>query len=71
MTTMTRDREERTYYVVHPLFDEPEEKADPDKLGPMHLSLGGKISLTCLRFYLILMIALAFYRVAVLAGVIH
>ncbi len=56
------------YYVVHPLYDEPEEKCDPEALGPMHLSLGERWSLYALRGYLILMLGLAAYRVADLAG---
>ncbi len=56
------------YYVVHPLYDEPEEKCDPEALGPMHLSLGERWSLYALRGYLILMLGLAAYRVANMAG---
>jgi hypothetical protein len=56
------------YYVVHPLHDEREEKCDPEALGPMHLSLGERWSLYALRGYLILMLGLAAYRVANMAG---
>jgi hypothetical protein len=81
MTTMTdffktnpvanlfkRDENE-VYYVVHPLYDEPEEKCDPEALGPMHLSKGERLSLYALRGYLILMLGLAAYRVLDMAGV--
>jgi len=56
--------------VVHPLFDKPEEKFDPEKLGPMQMTKSVKYSLISLRVYLILMTGLAGYRVLVLAGVI-
>jgi hypothetical protein len=56
------------YYVVHPLYDEPEEKRDPAALGPMHLSKGEKLSLFALRGYLVLMLFLAGYRVLEMAG---
>ena len=57
------------YYVVHPLDDEPEEKRDVESLGPMHLTPGVKYSLFALRTYLVLMVALAAFRVLSLAGV--
>ncbi len=57
------------YYVVHPLYDEPEEKCDPAALGPMKLSKGERLSLYALRGYLVLMLGLAAYRVVAMAGV--
>ncbi len=59
---------DEVYYVVHPLYDEPEEKCDPEALGPLHLSKGERLSLYALRGYLILMLGLAAYRVASMAG---
>lgn len=56
------------YYVVHPLYDEPEEKCDPEALGPLKLSQGERLSLFALRGYLILMLGLAAVRVAEMAG---
>jgi hypothetical protein len=55
--------------VVHPLFDKPEEKLNPENLGPMHMTKSVKYSLISLRVYLILMVGLASYRVLFLAGV--
>jgi hypothetical protein len=55
--------------VVHPLDHEPEEKRDVESLGPTHLTPSVKCSLFALRTYLILIVALAFYRVLSLAGV--
>jgi hypothetical protein len=69
MATPIRTDDERVYLVVHPLYDEPEEKRTPDTLGPMRMTRSVRYSLLALRLYLILMVALAFYRVADLAGV--
>jgi hypothetical protein len=68
MAVMVKPHDEREFYVVHPLFDEPEEKCDPDKLGPMKMTRSVKYSLGALRLYLILMVILAFYRVLSMAG---
>ena len=56
------------YYIVHPLDDEPEEKCNPDALGPMKLSRAERFVLMALQGYLVAMIGLAAYRVAGLAG---
>ena len=76
MTTMTellkRNSSPRSgdevYYVIHPLDDEPEEKRDPATLGPMRLSRFEKFALYALQGYLVVMVGLAAYRVADLAG---
>ena len=44
-------------------------KVDTEALGPMPMTLSVKWSLVSLRAYLVLMIALVFYRVLALAGV--
>jgi len=62
------DETRNHYFVVHPLDDLPEEKVDTDALGPMSITLSVKWSLVSLRAYLVLMIALVFYRVLALAG---
>jgi hypothetical protein len=62
------DRTGEVFYIVHPLYDEPEEKCDPEALGPLKLSKGEKLSLYALRGYLVLMLGLAAYRVAEMAG---
>lgn len=59
----TNKNEELVFKVIHPLFDEPEEKADVEGLGPMKMTRSVRYSLMALRVYLIAMIALAFYRV--------
>jgi hypothetical protein len=62
------DEELNGYVVVHPLDDLPEEKVDIESLGPMPMTANVKWSLVSLRAYLVLMIALVFYRVLALAG---
>jgi hypothetical protein len=56
--------------LVHPLFDEPEEKLDVDKLGKLKLTRGGRLSLMALQVYLVLMLFVSIYRTMELAGVI-
>ncbi len=68
MTFMTKNKERPVFHVVHPLFDEPEEKFNPENLGPMHMTRSVRYSLMILRVYLILMVILAFYRVLSMAG---
>jgi hypothetical protein len=62
------DEKHGHYVVVHPLDDLPEEKVDTEALGPMPMTRSVKWSLVSLRAYLVLMIALVFYRVLVLSG---
>ena len=52
-----------SYYVIHPLDDEIEEKCKIEGLGLMSLSPTVKYSLITLRLYLISMAGLVFYRV--------
>jgi hypothetical protein len=65
MSTMTQalNKELERYVVVHPLDDVPEEKVDTESLGPMPMTASVKWSLVSLRAYLLLMVALVFYRV--------
>jgi hypothetical protein len=69
MSTVTQVLNEdlERYVVVHPLDDVPEQKVDTDSLGPMPMTASVKWSLISLRAYLLLMIALVFYRVLSLA----
>jgi hypothetical protein len=60
------DRNE--FIVIHPLYDNEEEKCNPDNLKPMTMTRSRKYSLLILRVYLILMICLAVYKVLLLAG---
>jgi hypothetical protein len=69
MSTMTQalNEELERYLVVHPLDDVPEQKVDTESLGPMPMTASVKWSLVSLRAYLVLMVALVFYRVLSLA----
>ena len=69
MSAVTKPIQEREFIVIHPLDDAPEAKLDPDALGPMRMTRSVKLALLALRLYLILMIALACYRVLSMAGV--
>ncbi|HEV3325162.1 MAG TPA: hypothetical protein VG052_06135 [Puia sp.] len=59
------------HLVIHPLWDEPEEKVDADKAGPLKMTPAVRVSLIALRVYLIIIILLAIYRMLQLAGVFH
>jgi hypothetical protein len=56
------------YLVVHPLFDEPEEKVDTVNTPPMQLTRTVKFALLTLRVYLILMTLMLTYHFLDLAG---
>ena len=64
-----KDIEVDRYMVVHPLFDDPEEKVDTDSVKPLVMSKTVIWSLISLRAYLVIMVGLAFYRTFVLAGI--
>jgi hypothetical protein len=53
---------EECFYVIHPLYDQAEEKCQTEGLGLMPLSPAVKYSLLSLRLYLILMVGLVAYR---------
>ncbi len=59
----------QVFQVVHPLYDVPEEKCSPEKLGAMQMTLTVKLSLLALRAYLILIALLVVYSVLHQAGV--
>jgi hypothetical protein len=71
MAAIIKSKNDQVFYVVHPLFDEPEEKIDTENLGPMKMTGAVKYSLLALQIYLIVMLVLVVYRVLVMAGVIH
>ena len=60
---------ERDFLVIHPLDDVPEQKIKIEHLGPMQMTSAVRISLLCLRGYLVLMMLLVLYHVLELAGV--
>ena len=65
----SKDIDNESYMVVHPLFDVPEEKIDTDSIKPLVMSKTVIWSLISLRAYLVIMVGLAFYRTFVLAGI--
>jgi len=56
------------FVVVHPLYDEPEQKCDPSQLGPMKMSNSVRFSLIVLRGYLVLMGIMLAYHMFDVAG---
>ena len=69
MVTSVKTSEEKVFYAVHPLDDAPEQKRSGEGLGVMHMSKSVKASLVTLRVYLVLILALALYRLIDLLGV--
>ncbi len=59
------------YIVIHPLDDTREAKVDVGALGPMKMTRAVHLSLTMLRGYLIVMMALLGYRLLGLAGLLR
>ena len=70
MVTMSNVNEDRFFYLVHPLDDEPEVKCDAEALGPMAMTPSVKFSLLALRGYLVVMGLLVLYHVLDLAHAI-
>jgi hypothetical protein len=70
MTTLSHTMDRPYYHVVHPLYDEPEEKRSADGLGQMTMTPAVKFSLFALRGYLILMGLLVLFRLLTLAGML-
>lgn len=66
MATMMKNVE--SFEVIHPMLDLPEEKCNPEALGPMKMSRSVKICLLVLRGYLISMAVLLLLHVLGLAG---
>ena len=68
MAKRTNDHNREYFEVIHPLDDEPEQKLSYRSVGLMRMTPTVRVSLTVLRIYLVLMIALVFYRVLLQAG---
>ncbi len=58
------------FIVIHPLFDEPEQKCDPSLLGPMKISRSVRLSLLMLRGYLVVMGVMLAYHMLDLSGLL-
>jgi hypothetical protein len=58
------------FIVIHPLFDEPEQKCDPSGLGAMKMSRSVRLSLLLLRAYLMVMGLMLTYHMLDLSGLL-
>jgi hypothetical protein len=58
----------RSFVVIHPLDDAPEQKRDTSRLGPIPMTFSVRASLMALRAYLIVMTLLVIYHAMDLAG---
>jgi hypothetical protein len=70
-TLMAEEVPQNHYFVIHPLDDIVEEKADTSHLGAMPMTTSVKVSLLALRGYLVLMFVLVIYHAIDVAGWIH
>ena len=68
---MKREMEMTTMRVVHPLDDVAEAKCTAEGLGPIRMTRAVRISLQCLRAYLVVMTLLLVYHVLQMSGVLH
>jgi len=71
MIAQKNERLTEEFVVIHPLFDEPEEKMSGVELGRMPMSRAVQFSLLLLRCYLILMFGLLGFHILDLAGMFH
>ena len=62
---------DQKFSVVHPLFDKPDKKLNPESVGQIKMTKSVRYSLVVLRVYLIGMMVLASYRTFVMAGILH
>jgi len=68
MIALKNDRHIEEFVVIHPLYDEPEQKMSGVELGRMPMSKPVRVSLLLLRGYLILMFMLLGFHILDLAG---
>jgi hypothetical protein len=59
------------FRVIHPLDDVPEQKCSTAGLDKIRMTRTGRISLSVLRAYLVVMALMLGYHVLDLAGVLH
>jgi hypothetical protein len=71
MATVEKSYEPQYFHVIHPLDDVAEEKRSSEGLGHIAMTPAVRISLTVLRFYLVVMTLMLGYHVLDLAGVVH
>jgi len=68
MIALNNDCVTDEFVVIHPMFDEPEEKRTGDELGLMPMSRSVRACLLALRCYLILMSFLLLFHILGEAG---
>ena len=61
----------KSFRVIHPLRDEPEQKCSTEGLGRIAMTPAVRISLKLLRGYLLMMSGMLLYHVLDLAGAFH
>jgi hypothetical protein len=71
MAAMQNSYSPKSFRVIHPLDDAPEQKCSSEGLGHIAMTPGVRISLTVLRGYLIVMTLMLGYHVLDLAGLVH
>lgn len=69
MIALKNDRQIQEFVVIHPLYDEPEQKMSGVELGRMPMSTPVRVSLLLLRCYLIVMFMMLGFHILDLAGV--
>jgi hypothetical protein len=70
MIALKNPTEIEKFVVIHPLFDEPEQKCDPTDLGRIKMSRSVRSCLFVLRGYLMVMGVMLGYHMLDLAGVV-
>lgn len=68
MIALKNHTAETEFVVIHPLFDQPEQKRTGAGLGRMRMSKSVRVSLLTLRAYLVAMGGLLAYHLLDLAG---
>jgi hypothetical protein len=71
MATMGVTPDVRGFRVIHPLDDVAEQKCSTQGLGKIRMTRAVRVSLGCLRAYLILMTLMLGYHVLDLSGLLH
>lgn len=71
MAAMQNSYSPKSFRVIHPLDDAPEQKCSSEGLGHIAMTPGVRISLTVLRGYLIVMTLMLGYHVLDLVGLVH
>ncbi|HKS71837.1 MAG TPA: hypothetical protein VJQ82_01495 [Terriglobales bacterium] len=70
-TKNENERQAKSFIVIHPLDDTPEEKLNTTGMGPMRMTTSVKLSLIALRGYLLLVTILLLYHVLDLSGLLR